>query len=123
MRTLPIIALSLAAPVLWAQTVTTEKTTTTTAPAVSTETTTTQTTTTTGSGTITEYVPGKTVIVKEESGPRSYTIGNKVVYVTRSGKTIPEAELKTRIRVGAPISVQYVKEADGFTVNRVIVDD
>ena len=35
-------------------------------------------TTTTGNGTITEYVAGKTFIVKETSGPMAYRYGKKV---------------------------------------------
>lgn len=81
------------------------------------------TTTTTGTGTITEYSPGTTFIVKESSGPVTYRYGKKVVYVTKSGKEIPEAELKTRIRVGSPVSVEYATEGEARVVNRVVIDD
>jgi hypothetical protein len=88
-----------------------------------TTTTTTMTKTTTGTGTIAEYVPGSTFVLKETSGPVTYRYGNKVTYVTRSGKAIPEAELKTRIRVGAPVSVDYVTEGDSRVINKVVIDD
>src|SRR4051812_49267343 len=88
-----------------------------------TTTTTTTTKTTTSTGTITEYTPGTTFVVKESSGPVTYRYGKKVVYVTRSGKEIPEAELKTRIRVGSPVSVDYASEGDARVVNRVVIDD
>ena len=88
-----------------------------------TTTTTTKTTTTTSTGTLTEYSPGTTFIVKESSGPVTYRYGKKVVYVTKSGKEIPEAELKTRIRVGSPVSVEYATEGDARIVNRVVIDD
>jgi hypothetical protein len=88
-----------------------------------TTTTTTKTTTTTSTGTLTEYAPGTTFIVKESSGPVTYRYGKKVVYVTKSGKEIPEAELKTRIRVGSPVSVEYATEGDARIVNRVVIDD
>ena len=109
---LAIIALALATPIAWGQstTTTTEKEKTTT-------------TTTTGSGTITEYVPGKTIILKEEGGPKTYTFSKKVVYVTKSGKTLPDEEVKTRIKVGAPISVHYIKEGDSMSVSKVVIDD
>lgn len=94
-------------------------TSTTTTPATST--TTTQTTTSTG--TLTEYVPGTTFIVKETSGPVTYKYGNTVTYVTKSGKVIPEAELKTRIQVGNPVSVHYATEGDTRVVNKVVIDD
>ena len=115
------IALTVAAPFVWAQSTTTTEKSTTVTPG-GTETTTT-TKTTTATGTITEYAPGKTIIVKEESGPRTYTIGNKVVYVTKAGVAIPEAEVQARMRVGAHVHVHYLKDGEGMTVNRVIVDD
>jgi hypothetical protein len=88
-----------------------------------TTTTKTKTTTTTGTGTITEYTPGTTFVMKESSGPVTYHYGKKVTYVTKSGKEIPEAELKTRIRVGSPVSVDYVTEGDTRVINRVVIDD
>ncbi len=87
------------------------------------ETTTTTTKTTTSTGTISEYAPGSTFVVKETSGPVTYKYGKKVTYVTKSGKEIPEAELKTRIKVGNPVSVDYATEGDTRIVNRVVIDD
>lgn len=81
------------------------------------------TTTTSSSGTITEYSPGTTFVVKESSGPVTYKYGKKVTYVTKSGKEIPEGELKTRIKVGSPVSVDYATEGDTRIVNRVVIDD
>src|SRR5438477_416450 len=60
--------------------------------AADTETTTT-TKTTTSRGTISEYAPGKTFIVKETSGPVTYRYGKKVTYVTRGGKTLSEDDV------------------------------
>lgn len=117
-----VIALSLAAPFVWGQTTTkTEKETTKSGDGSTT--TTEKTTTTTAGGTITEYEPGKTIILKEEGGPKTYRFGPKVVYVTKGGQTISEAEVKTRIKVGAPVHVHYVKEGDGMVVSRVVVDE
>jgi len=79
--------------------------------------------TTTATGTITEYVPGTTFIVKEETGPVTYSYGKKVAYVTKSGTVITENDLKTRIRVGVPVSVQYVTEGSNRVISRVVVDD
>jgi hypothetical protein len=72
---------------------------------------TTKTTTTTSTGTLTEYVPATTFVVKEESGLVTYRCGKKVTYVPKSGTAIPEEELKTRIRIGNPVSVDYATEA------------
>jgi hypothetical protein len=102
------IALAVAAPFAWAQT--------------SSETTTT-TTTTTGGGVITEYSPGSTIVLKETAGPRHYRFGEKVVYVTKSGKTLDEETVKTRIKVGVPVHVHYVGEGDNMMVDRVILDE
>jgi hypothetical protein len=100
------MALAIAAPFAWAQV---SETTTTT-------------TTTEGSGTITEFNPGSTIVLKETAGPRSYHFGKKVVYVTRSGKELDEATVRTKIRVGVPVRVHYVGEGDNVLVDRVIVD-
>ena len=88
-----------------------------------TTTTTTTTKTTTGNGTIVEYVPGTTFVLKETSGPVTYRYGDTVTYVTKSGKTIPEAELKTRIRVGNPVSVHYVTQGENRVINKIEIDD
>ena len=79
--------------------------------------------TTTSNGTITEYVAGTTFIVKEDSGPVTYRYGKTVAYVTKSGKVITEDELKTRIRVGLPVSVQYVTDGDNRVISRVVIED
>jgi hypothetical protein len=86
-------------------------------------TTTTETKTTTSTGTLSEYVPGTTFVVKETSGPVTYRYGKTVTYVTKSGKAIPEDEVRTRIRVGLPVTVHYATEGDARVVNRVVIDD
>ncbi|MEP7015300.1 MAG: hypothetical protein ABI925_07660 [Verrucomicrobiota bacterium] len=101
------VALSVVAPFAWAQV---SETTTTT-------------TTTEGSGTITEFSPGASIVVKETSGPRHYRFGKKVVYVTRSGKTLDEETVKTRIKVGVPVRVHYMGEGDAMMVDRVTLDE
>jgi hypothetical protein len=84
---------------------------------------TTTTTTTEGSGTITSYTPGSTIVLKETTGPRSYRFGKTVTYVTRSGKTLDEDTVRTRIRVGIPVRVHYIGEGDAMMVDRVILDE
>ena len=101
------MALAVAAPFAWAQV---SETTTTT-------------TTTEGSGTITEFSPGSTIVLKESAGPRHYRFGKKVVYVTRSGKELDEATVRTKVRVGAPVRVHYVGEGDNMLVDRVVLDE
>lgn len=101
------MALAVAAPFAWAQV---SETTTTT-------------TTTEGSGTITEFSPGTSIVLKESSGPRTYRFGKKVVYVTKSGKELDEATVRSRVRVGVPVHVHYAGEGDNMLVDRVVLDE
>jgi hypothetical protein len=99
------MALAVAAPFAWAQV---SETTTTT--------------TTDATGTITEFTPGKTIVLKETVGPKSYYFGPKVVYTTRTGTVLDEPTVRTRVRVGVPVSVHYVTTGDRMVVDRVILD-
>jgi len=101
------MALAVAAPFAWAQV---SETTTTT-------------TTTEGNGTITEFAPGSTIVLKESAGPRTYHFGKRVVYVTRSGKELDETTVRTRVKVGVPVRVHFVGEGDNMLVDRVILDE
>src|SRR5438270_12531136 len=101
------MALAVAAPFAWAQV---SETTTTT-------------TTTEGSGTITEFSPGSAIVLKESTGPRHYHFGKHVTYVTRSGKELDEATVRTRIKVGAPVRVHYATEGDNMLVDRIELED
>ncbi len=106
-KTLLSIALAALAPIAFAQTTTTETTTTTTE----------------GMGTITEYSPGSTIVLKETSGPKSYKFDKTVTYVTKSGKVLDADVVKTKIKVGVPVHVHYVGAGDNVMVDRVIVDE
>src|SRR5213083_3105486 len=85
-------------------------------------TTTSTTTTTEGSGTITEFSPGSTIVLKESTGPRHYRFGKTVTYVTRSGKVLDEEMVRTRVKVGVPVRVHYMGTGDAMMVDRVILD-
>jgi hypothetical protein len=100
-------ALAVASPFAWAQV---SETTTTT-------------TTTDANGTITSFTPGNTIVLKESSGPVSYRFGKTVTYVTRSGKALDEDAVRTKIKVGVPVRVHYVREGDNMLVDRVILDE
>jgi hypothetical protein len=101
------MALAVAAPFAWGQV---SETTTTT-------------TTTEGSGTITTFTPGTSIALKETSGPKTYRFGKTVTYVTKSGKTLDEDTVKTRIKIGVPVHVHYVGEGDNMLVDRVVLDE
>ncbi|MHA3773284.1 hypothetical protein ACXR0O_17260 [Verrucomicrobiota bacterium sgz303538] len=87
----------------------------------------TKTTTTTGgtigTGTITEYTPGTTFIVKEKSGPVKYKYGKHVTYVTKGGKTLSDDEVRTRVKIGAPVHVHYGTEGEDRVIDRVEIDE
>ena len=87
--------------------------------------TTTTTTTTEGNGTITEYTPGSTIVLRETSGPRTYHFGKTVTYVTRSGKVLDADVVRTRVKVGIPVPVRvhYVGTGDNVMVDRVTLDE
>ena len=100
------IGMAAIAPLVWGQTSTTVTTTTTD-----------------GAGTITEYTPGSIIVLKESGWPRTYRFGKEVVYVTKSGKVIDADVVRTRIKVGVPVHVQFTGEGDNMMVNRVILDE
>jgi|SRR3984893_4751690 hypothetical protein len=106
-KTLLSIALAAVAPFAWGQV----------------SSTTTTTTTTEGSGTITEFTPGSTIVLRESSGPKTYRFGKTVTYVTKSGRTLDEETVRTRIKVGVPVHVHYLGEGDNMLVDRVILDE
>jgi hypothetical protein len=87
------------------------------------ETNTTTTTTTDANGTITEYTPGSAIVLRESNGPVRYRFGKTVTYVTRSGKTIDEDTVRTKVKVGVPVRVHYVGTGDNMMVDRVILDE
>ena len=116
-RTIVSFACALIAPVAFAQTSTTTEQTTTTQPTTTTETT---TTSTTASGTVTTYTPGRTIVVKSESGnPASYMLGKAVHYVNKPGKTVKHALIKP----GTKVQVVYTKSGDEMIADRVVVDE
>jgi hypothetical protein len=81
------------------------------------------TTTTYGTGTIAEYQPDTTFVVKETSGPVTYKYGKKVTYVTKKGTALSADEVRTRIKVGVPVRVQYATEGDARIINRVEIEE
>jgi hypothetical protein len=83
----------------------------------------TTTSTTTSTGTVSEYAPGETFVVKESSGPVKYRYGKSVTYVTKKGKTLSDDEVRTRIKVGAPVHVHYGTEGTDRVISKVEVDD
>jgi hypothetical protein len=61
--------------------------------------------------------------VKETSGPVKYSYGKTITYVTKSGKVLTDDVIKTRIKVGSPVTVHYATEGETRVVNKVVIDD
>jgi hypothetical protein len=88
------------------------------------QTTTAQTTSTTeATGTITEYTPRSAIVLRESSGPVSYRFGKTVTYVTRSGRVLDAATVKSKIRVGVPVRIHYAGTGTNMVVDRVILEE
>jgi hypothetical protein len=52
-----------------------------------------------------------------------YRFGSIVTYVTRSGKVLDEATVRTRVKVGIPVRVHYAGTAPDLLVDRVILEE
>ena len=113
--------ISLAAAFLSLASVSAADTTTTTTVSPDGVTTTRETVTTTG--TLHQYVPGSSFVIQETAGPVAYSYGPDVVYATRSGAVLTPEQVQARIRVGVPVSVDYVPQGDTRVIRRVVVDD
>jgi hypothetical protein len=78
----------------------------------------TSTTTTESTGTVTEYTPDQTLVLKTEAEqPLHYKFSKKVTYVTADGKVIEAS----KIRKDSKVHVHYVKNGDDMVVDKVIV--
>lgn len=96
---------------------------------VTTKTTTTTTASTTingvavSDGVVDVYEPGTRFVVKESTGPVSYTYGPKTVYATPGGVILTAEQVRTRMRAGLPVHVEYLNEGQTRVIQRVVIDD
>ena len=80
----------------------------------------TTTTTTESFGTVTDFTPGDSMILKTEaSEPMHYKFGKTVTYVNAHGKVIEPS----KIRKDSKVHVHYIKQGDDMLVDKVIVTD
>jgi hypothetical protein len=80
----------------------------------------TTTTTTETTGTVTDFMPGKMLVLKTEADqPMRYKFGKTVTYVTSDGKVLEAS----KIRKDSKVRVHYIKEGDDMLVDKVIVTD
>jgi hypothetical protein len=78
----------------------------------------TTTTTTESTGTVTEFTPGETIVLKTAAGePAHYKFSKTVTYQTADGRVLEAS----KIRKDSKVRVHYVKEGDDLLVDKVIV--
>src|SRR4029077_20653739 len=76
------------------------------------------TTTTESFGTVTEFTPGESLILKTEPAtPVHYKFGKTVEFVNVHGKVIETS----KIRKDSKVRVHYVKQGDDMVVDKVIL--
>ena len=75
-------------------------------------------TTTESFGTVTEFTPGDSLILKTEAAePMHYTFSKNVEYVNAHGKVIEAS----KIRKDSKVHVHYVRHGDYMVVDKVIL--
>lgn len=84
---------------------------------------TTTTSVTTADGTINTFVPGSSFVIKEQTGPVSYTYGPEVTYVTRGGVVLTPEQVRNRVRAGLPVRVEYMPQGETRIIKRVVIND
>jgi hypothetical protein len=78
----------------------------------------TNTTTTESFGTVTEFTPGDSLILKTEAAePMRYKFGKTVTYLNANGKVIEAS----KIRKDSKVRIHWVKEGDDMLVDKVIL--
>jgi hypothetical protein len=78
----------------------------------------TTTTTTESFGTVTDFTPGDSLILKTDaSEPMHYKFGKTVEYVNAHGKVIETS----KIRKDSKVRVHYVRQGDDMLVDKVIL--
>jgi hypothetical protein len=80
----------------------------------------TATTTTESFGTVTDFRPGQTIVLRPQTGePTSYKFSKTVTYVTADGRVIDAS----KIRKDSKVRVHYLKSGDYVLVDKVVVTE
>jgi len=80
----------------------------------------TATTTTESFGTVTDFRPGETIVLRPETGePTSYKFSKTVTYVTADGCVIDDS----KVRKDSKVRVYYLKSGDDMLVDKVVVTE
>ena len=78
----------------------------------------TTTTTTESIGTVTDFTPGRMIVLKTEATePVRYKFGKTVTYVTSDGRVIEAS----KVRKDSKVRVHYMRDGDDMVVDKVIV--
>jgi hypothetical protein len=75
------------------------------------------------SGTITQYIPGSAIVLRESNGPVRYRLGKNVTCISRSGRVVDQTTAREKIKVGVPVRVQYTGTGSNIVVDRVILEE
>jgi hypothetical protein len=81
------------------------------------------TTTPEANGTIKQYIPGSTIVLRESNGAVRYRLAKNVTYVSRGGTVLDKATVKERLRLGVPVRVEYTGTGAKMVVDRVILEE
>jgi len=80
----------------------------------------TATTTTESFGTVTDFRPGQTIVLRPETGePTSYKFSKTVTYVTADGRVIDPS----KVTKDSKVRVHYLKSGDDMLVDKVVVTE
>ncbi|WP_395744231.1 hypothetical protein [Prosthecobacter sp.] len=74
-------------------------------------------------GIVDVYEPGTRFVVRETTGPVTYTYGPQVVYVGPAGVILTPDEVARRMHAGLPVKVEYVNEGPVRVVRRVVIEE
>lgn len=76
---------------------------------------------TSATGVMDVYEPGTRFVVRESTGPVTYSYGPQTVYATPGGVVLTAEQVRTRMRAGLPVRVEYLPQGDTRVIQRVII--
>lgn len=72
-------------------------------------------------GVVDVYEPGTRFVVREATGPVTYTYGPQTVYATPGGVVLTAEQVRTRMRAGLPVRVEYLPQGETRVIHHVII--
>lgn len=72
-------------------------------------------------GVVDVYEPGNRFIVREATGPVTYSYSPQTVYATPGGVVLTAEQVRTRMRAGLPVRVEYLPQGETRVIQRVII--